>query len=196
MNFLAHAYLSFGQEELLTGNMMADYIRGKPTSDLPQKIREGILLHREIDDFTDHHAVNHEATKYFKETAGRFAPVFLDIAYDYFLASHSTYFPSQENLDAFAKDTYVKIAKHLQHTDERFQSMFQRMSQQNWLARYNQTESMERSFHSVTYRTKHITDTQPIFQAFLQHKTELKAAFDVFFPQVEAHVKNMLFRVG
>ena len=191
---MAHAYLSFGDAPRLTGNMMADFIRGKPLPELPEAIRQGIVLHREIDDFTDHHAINHEAYAFFRPSAGKFAPVFLDIAYDYFLSNHPAYFPDQESLNRFAADTYRGIGQHLAHTDERFQQMFVRMRDQNWLARYNQTESMARSFHSVTYRTKHITDTEPIFEAFLTHQTGLKAAFDAFFPDLEQHVKNMLFR--
>lgn len=175
--------------------MMADFMRGKPTPELPENIKKGIILHRAIDDFTDHHSINHEAMQHFKETAGRFSPVFLDIAYDYFLAGHTHYFPNQEALNHFAQETYNKLEKHLAHTDERFQTMFYRMRDQNWLARYNKDESMERSFNSVTYRTKHITDTGPIFESFLQHKNELKAAFDAFFPALETHVKNLLFRV-
>lgn len=194
MNFLAHAYLSFGEPARLTGNLMADFIRGKPLPELPEGIRKGIYLHREIDDFTDHHPVNHEAYGFFRETAGRFAPVFLDIAYDYFLATDTRYFPDQAALDLFAQQTYRGIEQHLEHTGERFQAMFYRMNAQNWLARYNQPASIERSFTSVTYRTRHITDTAPVYAAFLQQQSGLRKAFAAFFPDLEAHVKNMLFR--
>jgi len=193
MNFLAHAYLSFGHEAVLTGNMMADFMRGKPTPDLPEDIRRGIVLHRAIDDFTDHHHTNHEAYQIFRPSAGRFAPVFLDIAYDYFLARHTHYFPTQKHLDDFAAQTYRGIENHLQHTGERFQGMFVRMRDQNWLARYNKPESIARSFHSVTYRTTHVTDTRPVFEAFTENEKALKSAFDAFFPDLVAHVKNMLF---
>ena len=194
MNFLAHAYLSFGDPALLTGNLMADFIRGKPLPDLPEAIRKGIYLHREIDDFTDHHPVNHEAYGLFRETAGRFAPVFLDIAYDYFLATDTRYFPDQAALDRFAAQTYRGVEQHLDHTGERFQGLFVRMRDQDWLARYNDPLSIARSFHSVTYRTKHITDTGPVYEAFLAREHALREAFSGFFPDLEAHVKNMLFR--
>lgn len=194
MNFLAHAYLSFGQPALLTGNLMADFIRGKPLPQLPEAIRKGIYLHREIDDFTDHHAVNHQAYGFFRESAGRFAPVFLDIAYDYFLATDTRYFADQAALDQFARQTYQGVEPHLEHTGERFQSLFYRMRDQNWLARYNDTESIKNSFRSVTYRTKYITDTAPVYAAFLEQESGLREAFAQFFPDLETHVKNMLFR--
>ena len=55
MNFLAHAYLSFNDPDVLMGNMMADAVRGKQADEYPDKIRNGILLHRRIDAFTDQH---------------------------------------------------------------------------------------------------------------------------------------------
>jgi acyl carrier protein phosphodiesterase len=194
VNFLAHAYLSFGKGEILTGNLMADFIRGKPLPELPEEIKKGILLHREIDDFTDHHEINKDTYQYFRASSGRFAPVFLDIAYDYFLANHIRYFATQNQLDEFASQTYALVESNISHTDERFQSMFYRMRDQNWLARYNKVENIARSFHSVTFRTKHITDTAPVFDEFQKYEKELKSAFDAFFPDLENHVKNLLFR--
>jgi acyl carrier protein phosphodiesterase len=29
MNYLAHAYLSFNEPEILTGNMISDFVKGK-----------------------------------------------------------------------------------------------------------------------------------------------------------------------
>ena len=31
MNYLAHAYLSFGYSELLVGNLISDFVKGKKT---------------------------------------------------------------------------------------------------------------------------------------------------------------------
>src|SRR5947207_2830586 len=51
MNFLAHAFLSFNDPGLLVGNMIADSVKGKEADNYPDRIRQGILLHREIDSF-------------------------------------------------------------------------------------------------------------------------------------------------
>ena len=63
MNYLAHAYLSFNHPEILTGNMISDFVKGKKKFDYPTTIQKGIMLHRAIDQFTD----THEATKEAKE---------------------------------------------------------------------------------------------------------------------------------
>ncbi len=194
MNFLAHAYLSFGVPELLTGNLMADMVKGKPPEDLPEKIRQGIYLHRAIDSFTDAHPENRKALQLFRPTAGRLAPVFLDIAYDYFLANHPLIFAEEKDLKQFAVTTYESVDKHLHFTSEKFRFLFYRMKQHDWLSGYRKEENMARSFHSVTLRTTLINDTLPVFHTFISAKSSLHDHFLRFFPDLENHVKNMLFR--
>ena len=55
MNFLAHIYLSGNNDLVTIGNFMADGIHGKKYLDFPKDIQTGILLHRQIDTFTDAH---------------------------------------------------------------------------------------------------------------------------------------------
>jgi len=52
MNFLAHTWLSFSDDELV-GNMLADYIRNRERHLFSEGIQKGIALHRAIDTFTD-----------------------------------------------------------------------------------------------------------------------------------------------
>ena len=60
MNFLAHSYLSFSEEQLV-GNMIADFVKNRDVARLPESIQKGIKLHRAIDTFTDAHPLIHEA---------------------------------------------------------------------------------------------------------------------------------------
>jgi hypothetical protein len=66
LNYLAHAYLSFNDSNLLLGNMISDYVKGKKKFDYPIKIQQGIHLHRLIDEFTDFHPITKEAKQFFK----------------------------------------------------------------------------------------------------------------------------------
>ncbi len=60
MNYLAHAYLSFNMPDILVGNMISDFIKGKKQFDYPLPVQKGIRLHRAIDTFTDTHAATQE----------------------------------------------------------------------------------------------------------------------------------------
>ena len=55
MNFLAHVYLSGKNVPLAVGNLIADRVKGNTLDGFPPVIQKGILLHRKIDHFTDHH---------------------------------------------------------------------------------------------------------------------------------------------
>ena len=65
MNFLAHSYLSFSEEQLV-GNMIADFVKNRDVARLPESIQKGIKLHRAIDTFTDAHSLIHEAKAPFR----------------------------------------------------------------------------------------------------------------------------------
>ena len=96
MNYLAHAYLSFEDPELLLGNMISDYIKGKKQYDYPAPIQKGIRLHREIDQFTDEHAITREIKKFFTPSVRLYAGAFVDVVYDHFLAIDSSIYTDQE----------------------------------------------------------------------------------------------------
>ena len=61
MNYLAHATLSFGNAEILTGNIIGDFVKGKEKLTYPVAIQKGITLHRLIDEFTDTHSITKQA---------------------------------------------------------------------------------------------------------------------------------------
>jgi acyl carrier protein phosphodiesterase len=97
MNFLAHAYLSFDQDEILIGNFIADFIRGKEIENYPKKIQVGIHLHRAIDAFTDSHPLVKEVQTHLRPRFGHYARVISDVFFDYFLAKNwGKYFNIQQ----------------------------------------------------------------------------------------------------
>ena len=73
MNLLAHAYLSFNNPEILVGNMISDYVKGKKKFDYPIGIQNGIQLHRLIDQFTDAHPMTKRAKIIFSPHYGLYS---------------------------------------------------------------------------------------------------------------------------
>ena len=55
MNYLAHAFLSFRHPEILVGNMISDFVKGRKKDNYEDLVQKGIMLHRSIDSFTDLH---------------------------------------------------------------------------------------------------------------------------------------------
>ena len=111
MNYLAHAWLSFKQPEILVGNIISDFVKGKKRFDFNGAVQRGIMLHRSIDNFTDEHAATKEAKQYFKPAVGLYAGAFVDIVYDHFLALDTNEF-TDESLMQFSGFVYDTLSQH------------------------------------------------------------------------------------
>ena len=55
MNYLGHLVLSGDSEDVLFGNFISDAIKGSSYKNWTISIQKGILLHRNIDTWTDSH---------------------------------------------------------------------------------------------------------------------------------------------
>jgi acyl carrier protein phosphodiesterase len=185
MNYLAHAYLSFGNPGIVVGNMISDFVKGKKKFDYPIGVQNGIALHRIIDTFTDTHPVTKEAAKIFKPVVGLYAGAFVDVAYDHFLATDDQEF-SSENLAVFAQDTYQILYNHQNILPERFAAMLPYMKQQDWLYNYSTIDGTEKSFAGVARRAAYLNSSQLVFESFMVNYALLKQHYQSFFPDVKA----------
>lgn len=192
MNFLAHAYLSFNDPDILVGNMISDFVKGKKQYDYLPSIQKGIRLHRSIDDFTDEHAVTKELKKIFKPAYGLYAGAFADIVYDYFLANDTNYFSNHAELSNFSTDTYLLLEQQITTTPIVFQEVFVYMKRYNWLYNYRLEQGIQKSFEGMVRRAKYMSDHQTAFKLFLSNKPAIEELYNEFFPLLKNHAAHTL----
>ena len=104
MNFLAHIYPSGNNDDVKIGNFIGDYIKGSAFHIYPEKIKQGILLHRFIDSFTDKNTYTIDAKQLFAPKYRKYAGIVIDIIYDHFLATNwnrYSYIELREFIDQF-----------------------------------------------------------------------------------------------
>jgi acyl carrier protein phosphodiesterase len=187
MNFLAHAYLSFDHPEILVGNMISDFVKGRKKFDYSLGIQKGIMLHRQIDAFTDLHIATKEARKFLKPAVGAYSGAFVDVAYDHFLANDTKEF-TDTTLRERASETY----RILEETDTTlppvFQNIFPYMRSQNWLYNYKSMSGTQSSFGGVVRRAHYLHSSEDVFELFQKHYKELQECYNAFFPFVKAFV--------
>jgi acyl carrier protein phosphodiesterase len=184
MNLLAHAYLSFEQPEILVGNMISDYVKGKKQYDYPIGIQHGIRLHRSIDHFTDHHEATYIGKQVFKSAVGLYAGAFMDVVYDHFLALDENEL-SEAAWQPFTQQVYKDLKEREMYLPEKFAAQLPHMSTHNWLFHYRFSAAIEKSFGGLVRRTKWLTDHQPAFEIFEANYPFLKAQYEAFFPDVK-----------
>jgi acyl carrier protein phosphodiesterase len=185
MNYLAHAYLSFHHPQVLTGNMISDYVKGRSQYDYPETIQAGIRLHRVIDHFTDEHSASRIISNVFRPVYRLYSAAFSDIVYDYFIANDASLFPGGDSLESFAQETYNLLEKNSEWFPQKFSVLFPYMHTQNWLANYRYDWGIERSFQGLGRRAAYLPETAIAFDLFLENKELLHEQYELFFPSVK-----------
>lgn len=183
MNFLAHIYLS-GDDELLTiGNFIADGIRGKKYKDYSKNIQKGILLHREIDTYTDAHKTVRLSTKRLHKNYGHYSGVIVDILYDHFLAKNWSQYsdvPLKEYVDNF----YNSLYDNFEILPERIQKMMPYMIADNWLLSYESIEGITRVLEGMNRRTKNKSQMNLAVNELQEFYKEFETEFTDFFDEL------------
>lgn len=189
MNYLAHAYLSFGHPGVLTGNMISDFVKGKKKFDYPSEVQQGIALHRAIDRFTDEHEATREAKAVFRPVYRLYSGAFVDVVYDHFLASDESEF-TEEQLFDFSKNTYAELDRQEAWMPDRFARMFPYMKQQNWLFNYRSRWGIKKSMGGLVRRAAYMDDYQSAYDIFEEYYQLLEDCYRHFWAQVKPFAQN------
>ncbi len=188
MNYLAHAYLSFGQDDFLVGNFIGDYVKGKSLNLLPDKVRDGVLLHREIDMFTDSYPLVKAGQTYLRPTFGHYATVITDLYFDYFLGKHWERF-SDVPLEDFVSQVYKTVDSRNDILPERFLGAFYWMKKDNWLLQYREITGLERALVGMSKRTRFDSKMEVAHLALLEKEAEFDLIFFAFFKDLETFAR-------
>ncbi|MBS1758963.1 MAG: DUF479 domain-containing protein [Bacteroidetes bacterium] len=183
MNYLAHAYLSFDDPEILVGNMISDFVKGKKKFDFAFAIQQGINLHRSIDNFTDAHKITKEAKEYFRPHYRLYAGAFVDVVFDHFLATDENLF-SEHSLLEFSQSVYQRLESFVPVFPERFRYVFDYMKKDNWLFHYSYRWGIEKSLGGVVRRSAYLTESETAYHIFEEHYEVLKQLFGEFWPDL------------
>jgi acyl carrier protein phosphodiesterase len=190
MNYLAHAYLSCNQQQVLVGNIISDYVKGKAQYTYPFFIQAGITLHRQIDAFTDTHICTQKIKAYFAPHYRLYAGAFTDVVYDYYLANNPNFFINTDALMAFSQDVYVTLAHYQQYFPPKFAAMFPYMQSQNWLYNYQFTTGIQKSFGGLAKRAKYIPETDTAYQIFVTNKDVFAPIANTFLAEVKQFAQS------
>lgn len=184
MNYLAHLHLAFRAKSSLLGNMMADYVKGTPSSDYSLAVVEGIRMHRRIDVLTDTHPLVKEARLLFPTEYRRVAPITLDVFWDHFLSLNWSQFEPQIPLTEFVTQIRKIIEPDLWKTPEKFQELNEYLWSQSWLIRYADPAYIEQTLKGMARRRPKLSALAGSYITLETHYSELSEIFWQFYPQL------------
>ncbi len=189
MNYLGHLYLSGNDEEIVVGNFIGDYVKGKNMEKYPQKVREGILLHRHIDTFTDKHPKVLEAKQLFRKDYGLYSGIIVDFFYDHFLAHHWNDY-SELTLRTFAKQMHAILLSNFLILPIRVQGFLPFLIQNRRLESYASVDGISQSVKIMSNYTS-LPDKIDIARfILLEHYEFLSANFIDFMNDIIEFVSS------
>ncbi len=188
MNYLAHLFLSCDSEEKMIGNFITDQITLKESKRYDALISEGIQLHRAIDTFTDNHPQVKKVIKILRPTQGKYAPVVVDIYFDYLLyKSWDNY--SHRPFEHFSNSVYSMLPKYLELMPVRIHHQVTNMVKMRWLDVYTTIDGLNSTFHRLQKRTRFINNLTDAPSFLSKNQNQLSDHFNEFFPDVIKYVE-------
>ena len=191
MNFLAHIYLSQDIDDVIIGNFIADNIRGKRYQNYAIGVQKGILLHRQIDSYTDSHATVRKSTKRLHENYGHYSGVIVDILYDHFLAKNWNDY-SNVDLELYTSRFYDLMMSNYDDLPERTQNMLPYMISGNWLFNYAKIEGIQDVLNGMNRRTKFKSNMNLATRELIKYYSEFESEFTSFFNELIGFSKTTL----
>ena len=183
MNFLAHIYLSFGDDEITIGNFIADSIRGNKFKHLPERVQQGIKLHRNIDSFTDAHETWRKSKKRLYKNYGHYSGIIVDIFYDHFLAKNwKTY--SDTPLYEFVNNFYDLLEDNYEILPVGVHRMMPYMISDNWIFNYSKMDGIAKVLNGMNRRTKNKSKMNFAILDLEEHYEKFEKEFSSFFEEL------------
>lgn len=189
MNFLAHIYLSFDDEEIAIGNFIADSVKSKGYKKFPDKIKKGILLHRAIDSYTDAHPMHKQSSSRLYPVYRHYNRVIVDIFYDHFLAKNWTSY-SDTPLELYVDNFYTTLEQYYSLLPRGVQRMMPYMISDNWLLNYAELEGIARVLQGMNRRTKNRSKMQYAISELEEFYESFEAEFTSFFEDLTLFSKQ------
>lgn len=194
MNFLAHAFLSGDDPEVLFGNFVADSIKGKMIEKYTGAMLNGVRLHRAIDAYTDNHPIVKQSVKRLQPEFRRFSPVIVDMYYDHFLAANWRSYASHE-LSSFSAEVYRVLLRNYTKLPPRSKRILPWMMAQNWLTGYANLTDLHRSFTMMSRRTSFESHMENAVAFLKLHYADFEEEFHAFFPELITESELVLQRL-
>ena len=157
MNFLAHSLISLEIDEkenkkTLYANFAGDFYKGLvETIELPDELKEGIVLHRIIDKISDRN--ENFLNELLREKFGIFKGIVSDMYIDHFLSKN---FDSlfNDNLNNIENKILYNIKINEKFFPDNFKRTFQWFKSEKVMSSYQNIDFLERAFYGISQRVR------------------------------------------
>ncbi len=183
MNHLAHIFLSGNSDYVKIGNFIGDYIKGKKYKKYAPEIQQGIIMHRNIDSFTDSNEIPKKIKPLFTGYYGKYAGIITDVFYDHFLAVNWENF-SDVPLKYFINSFYSIMESNKHLLPGKVQNFLPRMIEHDRIYSYKYFYGLEKALTVMSKYTTLPDYTSKAMKILSDNYLLINSNFLEFFPEV------------
>jgi acyl carrier protein phosphodiesterase len=183
MNHLAHIFLSGNSDYVKIGNFIGDYIKGKKYKKYAPEIQNGIIMHRNIDNFTDNNETPKKIKPLFAGYYGKYAGIITDVFYDHFLAVNWDNF-SDVPLENFVNRFYTILEENKQVLPRKVQNFLPRMIENDRIYSYKYFQGLEKALSVMSKHTSLPDYTSKAMNILSDNYSLINRNFLEFFPKI------------
>ncbi|NID17374.1 ACP phosphodiesterase [Luteibacter yeojuensis] len=193
MNVLAHALLAGNDAALRLGGAMGDFVHGTPDPSLPERVREGIYLHRAIDTFTDSHPEVRAARERMPPPFRRYAGILLDVWFDHLLARDFAAW-SETPLEEFSAGIRAELHAAEGLLPDGLKRFLAYMDRHGLPAGYVHIERVAGAFAGISKRLSRANPVADGVEVLQAQSGSLERTFAAFFPDLQAFAEERIAR--
>lgn len=183
MNYLSHIYLSGDSEEIKIGNFIGDFVKGQQYLRYSPDVAKGIMLHRQIDLFTDSHDIVKECIKKLRPGFGKYSGIVIDIFLDHFLAANWQHY-SFEMLPSFTKRFHAVLLSNFFLLPSQVKMFLPFLIQNKRLQSYISFDGIEKTLRIMVSRTSLPSEIEFAMKILEDEYDFFNQAFNRFFPEM------------
>ena len=172
------------------GNMIADFISNRDLQSLKPEVREGVMVHRKIDTFTDSHESVRESIRRLHPIFHKYSPVVVDIYYDYFLSKNWRRYAALPIVE-FSVDVYGTFNSRMEEVPDLMKPRLQSMISHNFLENYGTKTGIQFTFNKFQERVKFPVSFEQASDIMMVYEDEFNDEFNVFFPEIKKYIVEL-----
>jgi acyl carrier protein phosphodiesterase len=190
MNYLFHLFLSDPDPEVMLGNLMGDFVKGRlELADYPESILFGLKQHRQVDSFANRSSAFQASRQRIDPKFGYFRSIMIDVFYDHLLArAWERHHPIP--LEQFAQQVYRTLEMKFDSLPAKLQKIVPRMIKHNWFVSYQNIEIIETVLIRLDQRIKRPTPLAAGLSQLKLHYSKLEDDCDLFLSQAQAFLSD------
>lgn len=186
MNYLGHLYFSNNDFELMYYNLFGDYVKGRDLSRFPEKVQEGLWLHREIDNYVDHHPKVVELLHHLYPELPKISGIAVDLYFDHLLAKNWKDYHTLE-LNSYLDQFYQTVPKHFEFFTDDFKFVLSKMISGKWINRYGEFDGLKLTCERLSARIPFKNDLFKAPAVYTMMEKEIEATFRVYMEEARQH---------